>query len=263
MTSLEQTPALRAINLRIRRGKQTPLDGVSLDLRRGELVFVVGPNGAGKSTMIRTLAGLISTYEGHVLVQGSDLTQFDRRSIARRISWVEQTPEVAVGFTVREVVAMGRAPFQDALMQLCEDDLQKVDRALSSCDLSHHTTSNRRSFQVVSNAESASLAPYQDTAILLMDEPGAHLDASHALALAKLVRHEADIHRRACLVISHDLNLAHQFADRVVVMSSGKIIADAPAAEALDDRILETVFSSSLVAVNIPNAGRYIVPPPR
>jgi iron complex transport system ATP-binding protein len=264
MTSPDKRLVLQGVELTVRRGDRTLLDNISIEVGRGELVFVVGPNGAGKSTLIRSLAGLVTKDLGKIIVQGSPQESLDRRAFARLVALVEQAPELAIGFTVREVVEMGRAPFQDNLLRSSGHDLDHVARALEACDL---VDLAQRPIETLSGGEqrrvSIARALAQDTPVLLMDEPGAHLDSAHALSLAELVRREVDQRQRACLIVSHDLNIASHFADRVVVMDAGKIVADGPPGRALSDDILAKVFRGSLVSVQLDALGRYIVPPRR
>lgn len=264
MTSPDNPLVLQGVALTVRRGDRTLLDNISIELRRGELVFVVGPNGAGKSTLIRSLAGLVEKDLGQIIVQGSAREALDRRAFARLVALVEQAPELAIGFTVREVVEMGRAPFQDNLLRSSSHDRDHVARALEACDL---VDLAHRRVEALSGGEQRRVAIAralaQDTPVLLMDEPGAHLDSAHALSLAELVRREVDQRQRACLIVSHDLNLATQFADRIIVMDAGHIVADGPPDSALSDEILARVFRGSLVSVQLDKLGRYFVPPRR
>src|SRR6185295_16990577 len=116
-------------------GGTTVLQDVGLTAFAGQLCAVLGPNGAGKSTLVRLLSGALVPRAGRVVLGGEDLARLDRRAIARKVAVVPQSIEVALGFSVREVVAMGRAPHQGAWMVASDRDHEAVDRALSACEL--------------------------------------------------------------------------------------------------------------------------------
>jgi iron complex transport system ATP-binding protein len=243
------------------RGKDV-LRGVSLAVRSGELVAVLGPNGAGKSTLVRVLAGLHRPTTGRVTLGGEDVVTLDRRGVAQRLAVVPQATDVALGFRVREVVAMGRAPFQGALMAESDADRARVADALSRCDLSEKA---ERPVEELSGGEqrlvAIARALAQDAPSLLLDEPGAHLDVKHAHAVYGLVRDEVDRRGLACVAVLHDLNAAAQYADRIVLMKDGAVEADGPVDEVMTWRRLGDVFGVDLyVGVNEIEGTRYFVP---
>lgn len=238
------------------------LSGVTLNVREGELCAVLGPNGAGKSTLVRVVSGLLKPRRGSVKVRGVDLGSLDRRAIARQIAVVPQAAVMPPGFTVREVVMMGRAPHQGAWLRASPRDEEAVDRSLGACSLTHLA---ERPAGELSGGEQKRVAIAralaQDTPVLLLDEAGAHLDVRHAITLHELVVREVAERRLACLAILHDLNAAAQYADRVVLLKEGRLVADGAIEDVMTYRRLKEVFEAELyVGVNELDGARYFLP---
>jgi iron complex transport system ATP-binding protein len=243
-------------------GAENVLEDVSLNVRRGELCAVLGPNGAGKSTLVRLLSGALRPRRGAVILGGEDLAGLDRQAIARKVAVVPQSVEVALGFTVREVVAMGRAPHQGAWMVADAYDREAVDRALEACALGALAS---RPVAELSGGEQKRVAIAralaQESPILLLDEAVAHLDVRHAIELHELVRRELSRRELACVAVLHDLNAAARYADRVALLKGGRIVAEGTVPEVMTYRKLRDVFETDLyVGVNEIDDTRYFLP---
>ena len=243
-------------------GADGVLHDVSLAVRPGELVAILGPNGAGKSTLLRALAGTMPVAKGRVLVDGRDIAALSRKDVAARLAVVPQVVEVALGFRVRDVVAMGRAPHQNALLLASDVDRARVSDALARCDLA--ALADRRVDELSGGEQrlvAIARALAQDAPTMLLDEPGAHLDIRHAYDVYELLRQEIDQRELACVAVLHDLNAAAQFADRVVLLSAGRVVADGPIDEVMTYQRLREVFAADLyVGVNEIEGSRYFVP---
>jgi iron complex transport system ATP-binding protein len=238
------------------------LHGVTLTLRRGELLCVLGPNGAGKSTLVRVASGLLPAAEGTVRLLGRPLASQSSADVARVLAVVEQSQELAMGFTVREVVAMGRAPHQGAWMRATDADDAAVTRALDRCDLRQLED---RPANALSGGEQKRVAIAralaQEPKVLLLDEPGAFLDVRHQLELYELLATEVRERGLACLVVMHDLNVAAQFADRVALVKDGRLVALGPIEEVMTWQALKETFGTDLyVGVNDLTGARFFLP---
>jgi iron complex transport system ATP-binding protein len=243
-------------------GEEDILHDVSLTVRAGQLCAVLGPNGAGKSTLVKLLSGALRPRVGRVTVAGEDLAGLDRQAIARRVAVVPQSVEVAFGFTVAEVVAMGRAPHQGAWMRASERDRAAVARALEACEL---TALAPRPVAALSGGEQKRVAIAralaQEAPILLLDEAGAHLDVRHVITVHELVRRELTGRDLACVAVLHDLNAAARYADRVALLKAGRIVAEGTVEEVMTYRRLTDVFETELyVGVNELDDTRYFLP---
>jgi iron complex transport system ATP-binding protein len=238
------------------------LERVDLTIERGELVAVLGPNGSGKTTLVRLVAGILAPTEGKVELLGQDARSLDRNEIAKLVAVVPQRNEVALGFSVREVVAMGRAPHQGAWQRIRPQDGEIVERVLRSCelvDLGHRPVASLSGGEQKRAHIARALA--QEAPILLLDEAAAHLDIRHAMALHELVRAEVRARRLACLCVMHDLDAAARYADRIVLLKDGKKLADGPIAEVMTAKRLGQAFGAEIhVGTSAPEGRRYFLP---
>jgi iron complex transport system ATP-binding protein len=234
---------LEGISARYPGGGATTVAGVDLILGRGELCMLLGPNGAGKTTLLRVAAGVLPPVSGAVRVEGELASIMGRDERARRVALVPQRSEVALGFTVREVVAMGRAPHQRGLLRMGQADHEAVGRALAACDL---TSVADRAVADLSGGEQKRVhiarALAQEAPILLLDEAAAHLDLRHALELYSLVHDAVKSRGLSCLATTHDLEAAARHADRVVLLVDGRVVADGPVAEVMTPPLLRRTF---------------------
>lgn len=238
------------------------LSGISLSVKAGEICAVLGPNGAGKSTLVRLLSGALRPSRGRVTLFGDDLAKLDRKALAQRIAVVPQTVEVALGFTVRQVVAMGRAPHQGAWMRSTTEDEAIVARALLACDLVHLS---QRPVTNLSGGEQKRVAiaraMAQSARALVLDEAASHLDIRHAVDLHEVVCREVAERQLVCVVVLHDLNAAARYADRVALLKAGHLVASGTVEEVMTYRRLKDVFETELyVGVNELDNKRYFLP---
>jgi iron complex transport system ATP-binding protein len=245
----------------VRYGDFEALTDVSLEVQPGEIVAVLGPNGAGKSTLLGVMAGALETAKGVVRLFGEPTTTQDRRDIAKRVAFVTQSAEVAFGFTVREVVMMGRAPHQAGWMVPSAADVQVVDEAIAMCEL--HGLENRR-VDALSGGEQKRVAiaraMAQSPKLLLLDEPGAFLDVRHQLALYDLLA-RLTAQKLAVVLSMHDINAAAQYASRIALLKSGKLVGIGSVEEVLTYRRLRETFDADLYCgINDVTGVRFFLP---
>jgi iron complex transport system ATP-binding protein len=245
--------------LTCRLGRRDVLTDVDLALRDHELTVVVGPNGAGKSTLLGALSGDVAPARGSVRLDGRELRDWSPQRLARRRAFLAQSNEVSFGFTVREVVTMGRHPWDT------HEDLSR-DHEVVATSLARTDTLGLadRSFRELSGGEKArvSLARVlaQDTHVVLLDEPTAALDLRHTeevLALATRLARDG----RAVVVVAHDLSLAATHADRLVVVAEGRVAADGPPTEVLTPDLVRSVWGLDVEVHRV--AGGIVVVPVR
>jgi iron complex transport system ATP-binding protein len=238
------------------------LEGVSLAIGRGKVAALLGPNGAGKSTLLRVAAGLLVPAAGTVRVAGKDVGGMERRAAAREMAFVPQTEAAAAGFSVREVVAMGRAPHQSGWMRERAEDRAAIDEAIARCDLG---AVEGRAVETLSGGEQRRVAVARALAarprVLLLDEPGAFLDVRHRLEQSDLL---VDLARRdhlACIVSMHDLDAAARVADHVVLLRDGRVVAAGPPGDVMTGALLRATFDADVdVGVHEASGRRYFVP---
>jgi len=225
----------------VRYGSADVLSNASLKLYESEFVAIAGPNGAGKSTLLSLIAGLAKPTFGQCLFEGHPAHGWNRREFARRVAVVLQTEPTAFPFTVSDVVAMGRLPHATGLYENGKDTVA-IAEALCAVEMERF---RHRDFRTLSSGEkqrvllAAALA--QEPQVLLLDEPSSHLDLEHQLSLHRRLR---ELSGKGLLVVSvtHDLNLAAAYAERIVLLKEGTIRADGPPSEVLSADLLEAVF---------------------
>jgi len=238
-------PVLELADATVRYAPRGPnaLERVSLRMGAGECVAVVGPNGAGKTTLLRALLGLVPCAAGRALALGRDARAWPRAALARVVGVVAQREEPAFPITVSEAVEMGRYPHLGAWRSAGSADRAAVERAMQRADVA---ALGARWVETLSGGEwqrvRIARALAQEPRVLVLDEPTASLDVRHEMELFELV---ADLVRRdglAALVISHHINIAARFADRLVLLASGQIMADDVPARVLEPERLRAVF---------------------
>ncbi|HHY07634.1 MAG: heme ABC transporter ATP-binding protein [Lawsonella sp.] len=224
------------------RGKKTVLEDVSLDIRAGEIIALVGPNGAGKSTLLSVLAGDLPTTQGQVKVFGKDLPKLSTRDLAHRRAVLTQSNHVGFEFFVEEVIEMGRAPW--VRTDYAAEDEESIAEAIQLMGVEKFL---KKLFNQLSGGEKARVSMTrvlaQRTPILMLDEPTAALDIQYQERLMQVVRQRVRQHVGAVVVL-HDLGLAAAYADRVVVLADGKLVAQGNPREVLTADLLSSVYNT-------------------
>jgi iron complex transport system ATP-binding protein len=256
-------PALLVDHLSARypRAPHPALSRVDLRVEPGEVAAVLGPNGSGKSTLLRVVAGIVEPSEGAVHVAGRGVVGLDRRVLARLVAFVPQSETVALGFRVREVVAMGRAPHQTGWMRAGADDDAIVDEAMTRCDL---VSLAGRRVEELSGGEQRRVAVARALAqrprVLLLDEPAAFLDVRHRLELYDLLADLARRDRVACLVSMHELDAAARIASQVLLLRDGRVVAAGETDHVMTPGRLREAFDAPIdVSVHAPTGQRYFI----
>ncbi len=232
----------RDLVVRYRGAEHPALDGASAEVRPAELVAVVGPNGSGKTTLVRALTGLLPLAGGVVLVDGRPVGAWDRAGFARVVGVVPQREDIVFPLTVAELVMLGRYPRLGPLAAPGPADREAVHAALERCDVAGL---GHRPVDTLSGGEwqrvRIARALAQEPRALVLDEPTASLDVRHEMELFELIRElvEAGL---AGLVITHHLNLAARFADRVVLLDEGRVVAAGTPNDVLSAERLSQVF---------------------
>ena len=230
------------LTVRYPGARRPALDGVSFAVEPGTLYAVLGPNGSGKSTLMRALMGLVSPGAGSVEVAGRPVDAWSRRELARRVGAVSQSESIAFPLSARELVAMGRYPHLGALGGEGPDDRAAVEAALERCDVA---ALRDRDVGTLSGGELQRVriarALAQEPAALALDEPTSSLDIRHEMSILRLLRRSVD-GGMTVLLVTHHLDLAGRFADRMLLLDDGRVAAEGPPDDVLRSEVLTGVY---------------------
>lgn len=240
----------------VRLGRRTVLTDARLSVEPGTWLAVVGPNGAGKSTLLRAIAGLVR-HEGRVLLDGADVATLSTRDRARIVAFAPQVPLLPEGVRVREYVMLGRTPHHALLGGPREDDRRVVDEALDSLDL---TALAGRSLRELSGGERQravlARALAQQPRLLLLDEPTASLDLGHAQQVLELVDRLRREHQLTVIATLHDLALAGQYADAVLLLAGGRVVGAGTPEQVLTAQVLAEYYGAHAEVTSGPGGVR-------
>jgi iron complex transport system ATP-binding protein len=239
-------------------GRQV-LKGLSFSVQRGESVALLGVNGSGKSTLLSTINRLLVPLEGEVLVEGRNIAGSSIAALAKLVSAVPQEEPSMFPFRVREVVTMGRIAYGSGIFDTPEDR-QAAESAMQVAECT--PLADRRITELSGGERQRVLiarAIAQDTPLLLMDEPTSHLDASHQMATASLVRRLASEGRTVISAV-HDLNLASGMATRALLISDGRLILDDEVERVLEDLRLDRAYGVKFERVRSESKRLLVVP---
>lgn len=234
---------LEVRDITVKYGPCDVLRDISFELKTGEIIGVLGANGAGKTTLIKALNGTLPISAGEILLDDKTLAGFSRREVAQAIAVVAQENETKFPVTVLQFVLSGRFARGSAFGWETANDLEIAEKALRKCDLAEYDS---RLMNELSGGERQRVvlarALATEAKILLLDEPTANLDLAHQALMLRLVRERCRQDASSAIVITHDLNLASEFADRIMLLKDGRIFAIGTPRDVFREENLKEVF---------------------
>ncbi|TJZ63944.1 ABC transporter ATP-binding protein [Chitiniphilus eburneus] len=237
------------------------LTGVDLVIASGEVVAIVGANGCGKSTLLRSMARLHRPAAGRVLVDGEDLWAMRPGDAARRVGLLPQFPQAPAGITVEALVGFGRYPYQGLFRQWSREDEAAVAQALRETDMLDHAA---RPLERLSGGQRQrawlAMVLAQQTPILMLDEPTSMLDLGHQVEVLRLVRGLATAGRTVVMVL-HDLAAAARYADTLVALHDGKVLAHGAPRSVVTAQRVRTLYGIDAHVIAAPDDGAPVVVP--
>ncbi|MFD4696035.1 ABC transporter ATP-binding protein [Streptomyces niveus] len=256
------TGRLRARELTLAYDDRTVVHDLELAVPDGRVSVIVGPNACGKSTTLRALGRLLKPKSGSVLLDGEELARIPTRKIAQSIGLLPQSPIAPEAITVADLVSRGRQPHQHWWQQWSEEDERAVTEAMARTDV---TDLAERSVDELSGGQRQrvwiAMALAQETDLLLLDEPTTFLDIAHQVEVLDLVRRLNHEQGRTVVIVLHDLNQAARYADHLVAMKSGRIVAEGHPGEIVTAELVREVFGLESVVVPDPVTGSPLVVP--
>ncbi|MFB7896480.1 ABC transporter ATP-binding protein [Streptomyces xiamenensis] len=253
---------LRTEELRLTYDRHEVVKGLSLDIPPGRITMIVGPNACGKSTLLRGLARLLTPASGSVLLDGASIHSRPTREVATTLGILPQTPVAPEGITVTDLVGRGRYPHQGWFRRWSEEDERAVAEALEATDVAELAD---RAVDELSGGQRQrvwiAMALAQGTDLLLLDEPTTYLDITHQVEVLDLLTDLNTSAGTTVVVVLHDLNLACRYADHLVAMRDGRIVAEGPPAEVVTEQVVSDVFGLRCTLVDDPVSGTPLIVP--
>ncbi|QYA26789.1 ABC transporter ATP-binding protein [Gramella sp. MT6] len=251
MTASNSNSVLKTESLNIGYRKKNKVNliasDINIEINPGELVAVIGVNGAGKSTLLKTLSGILQSVDGEVFISNSKLSKTDPSDLAKNISMVLTEQLLSKNLSVIELVALGRQPYTNWIGRLTKNDLKKIMHAIKLVNIEDiknkkcHELSDGQ-FQKVLIARALA----QDTPLIILDEPTTHLDLYHKAYVLKLLQKLSKETNKAILFASHEINLALQLCDKLIILKDKKALFGNPE-ELVKTRAINDLFPGNLI----------------
>ena len=247
---------LRAEELSLGYEDNIIIEGMSLQIPAGKVTALVGGNGSGKSTLLKGLARILKPHSGGVYLDGTMIHSLPTREVAKTLAILPQGPETPEGLTVAELVMYGRFPYRKPIVGITQEDRDAVTRALSLTDMDGLA---ERPLDALSGGQRQrawiAMALAQETQILLLDEPTTFLDMAHQLEVLRLLE---DLHQqegRTIVMVLHDLNQASRFADHIIAIVKGRIVAQGAPRDVRNPETRRAVFGIDADIIDDPRTG--------
>ena len=241
------TSLIEIRNVSLQYGSSDVVRDVSVQIEEGEFFVIIGPNGAGKTTLLKSITGLHHLTAGEILLRQKSVTKYSRKELARSLAMVPQHINAEFPFTVAETVIMGRYPHLGLLAVEGKHDLEIAEQAMAFTEVLH--LADRRLGQLSGGERQRVIiarAICQKSKVLLLDEPTASLDPAHQLRIMDLMERLRQQEQITIVMVSHDLNLASAYADRLLLLNEGRVAALGTPNEVLSGETLEQSYGCRL-----------------
>jgi len=219
------------------------LHSVSVNVEPGEFIGVIGPNGSGKSTLLKILGGVLTPNSGNLFFKGKDFLNFNRKELARSITWIPQDHPMVFPFKVSEVVLMGRHPYLSAFTFEGDEDIKIARSAMEQTQTLQFA---QRRFNEISGGEKQRVviagAIAQEPELMILDEPTSALDIKYQIQILNILKKLNQKKNMTVILAMHDLHLASKFCNRLILLEEGKIFQDGKPEEVLQKKHLERVY---------------------
>jgi len=229
-------------------GDKVVLSDVNMDVEAGDFVGLIGPNGSGKTTLLRVISKVLKPFKGHVLLNDEDIVTVSRNVLARSMAFLTQEISLNLPFTVRQMTLMGRFPYLSQYGKESDEDIAIAENAMKLADVLHLAD---RFITEVSGGERQraliAMCLAQQPDILLLDEPTNHLDIGHQLAVLDLIRKLNRQTNMTVVAVFHDLNIASEYCDKIMVLDKGQVAEFGTPTEVLTSEMILKVYRAKVV----------------
>lgn len=247
---------IRIKDIEVSYRKNKVLDRLNIDFILGEFTFILGPNGAGKSTLLKTINGILKVDAGEIIIQNIPVNEWDEKRLAQQIAFIPQEFHMQFDYTVFEFLLMARYPWLNFWGNYQDKDYLIVEKCLKQLGLFGFKD---RFFNQLSGGEKQRVlicrALVQETPYILMDESLSFLDINHQIEILQLLKKINDEENKTIIMISHNLNLSAEFADRIIFLKNGKIEASGTVKDIYTKAVLVKVFDVELSLIENPYTG--------
>lgn len=230
-------------NLRVAYDDRIIINDLSLKIPKGKITMIIGANGCGKSTFLKTIARILPAKRGDIIINGTNIKKHAPKELAKQMAVLPQSPSVPNGLLVKELVSYGRFPYQTPMGGLKEEDMEMVDWALESTNMSEFAN---RPIEALSGGQRQrawiSMALAQGTDILLLDEPTTYLDMSHQLEILKLLKELNEKNGTTIVIVLHELNNATKFADHLIGFKAGSVVFEGRPVDVVTNENLKKLY---------------------
>lgn len=233
-------------------GNKKVVDNVSLNIKKGKITSFIGPNGAGKSTLLSIMSRLLGGNSGEVLIEGKEISAWDNKELAKKISILKQANNINIKLTIRELVSFGRFPYSQGTLK--EEDIKQIDQAIDYMQLKD--IENKYLDELSGGQRQRAyiaMVIAQNSDYILLDEPLNNLDMKHSVEIMKILRKLTDELGKTVVIVIHDINFASCYSDYIVALKDGKLVKDGPTEETIEKKVLEEIYEINFDIRNINN----------
>lgn len=244
---------IEAKNLKLCYDEKIVLDNINLDIEKGKITALIGSNGCGKSTLIKAIARILYPKSGSILMEDRDILKMPSKEVAKLLAMLPQSSNAPEDLTIYDLVKQGRYPYHNLLSFWSKKDEEIVLESIKKVGLINEkdrTLSNLSGGQRQRAWIALSLA--QDTDIILLDEPTNHLDIKYQLEILNILRDLNEKENRTIVMVIHDINHALKYADNIVAIKNGNILAQGPKEHIINEKFVESVFGVGCKLINSP-----------
>ena len=249
-------------NLDFSYGDNTVLKNVTMKVGPSEFIGIIGPNGAGKSTLLKLIDGIHLHTDGKIIIHNDPIELMPRKTLAQQIAYLPQEVDLTFAYSVEDIVKMGRFPHMQGIRLYSDKDEKVVQEVMDLLDINQFCS---RSIHELSGGEKQRVmiasALAQEPNILLLDEPTSALDLHHQIEIYQILKNLQKNNQLTVIVVTHDINLASQFCERMILINKGELISDGAPDKVLNFQILQKIFGVKVyIDINPMTKSLYILP---